>query len=133
MTTKADSNPGSGLKAHDAIRFSRLLHKKWLPLIAAGLGVTAVFALWIGFQDVAWEVSLPAQILGFFFIVAGGAASVGAAILAVKLLPSRRWRKTTRDQVACIAGGAIAGIYVDMTIVLYSFDTSLSKRGCSAS
>lgn len=121
MTTKADSNPGSGLKARDVLKISSLLHKKWLPLIAAGLGASAVYALWIGFQDVAWEVSLPAQILGFFFIVAGGAALVGAAFLAFKLLPSQRWRKTTGNQLACIAGGAIAGVYVDMTIVLYSF------------
>ncbi len=129
MTTRADSNPRSGLKASDALKISGLLYKKWLPLIVAGLAATALFALWIGFQDVAWEVSLAAQILGFFFIVAGGAALVGAATLTVKLLPSRRWRKTTGDQLARIAAGAIAGIYVDMTIVVYSFRYQLIIAG----
>lgn len=122
MTTKADSNPGSGTEANRARRKIKcVLHAIWLPLATAGLGITAAFALGIGFQDVAWEVSLPAQILGAFFIVAGGAASAGAVILTVKLLPSRRRRWFTRDQLAYVAGGAVAGIYVDLTIVLYSF------------
>lgn len=132
MRTKADNNRGRVIEAKDASRMICLLlkvrlllicllRKIWLLSMAVGLGGTAVVALWLGLQDLVWDVSLPAQILGAFFIVAGLSASVSAAMLVVKPLPFPRWRKISFDQLACIAGGAIAGIYVDLTIVLYSF------------
>lgn len=132
METKADNNRARAIEAKVASRMICLLRKIWLPLIcplrkiwllsmAVGLGGTAVVALWLGIQDVVWDVSLLTQILGAFFIGAGLAASVSAAMLVVKPLPFQRWQKISTDQLACIAGGAIAGIYVDLTIVLYSF------------
>jgi len=99
----------------------RRLREIWFLSMAVSLAGTALVALRLGLQDMVSKVSLPAQILGAFFIVAGLAASVSAVMLMVKLRPLRRWRKISDLQVACIAGGAIAGIYVDLTIVLYSF------------
>jgi hypothetical protein len=121
MTTKQTAIGTAEPKAKNASKMIRRLQNIWLLLMAVGLGVTAPVALWLGLQDVVWEVSLPAQILGAFFIVAGLAASVSAVMLVVILLPFPRGRETSRHHVKYIAGGAISGIYVNLTIVLYSF------------
>jgi hypothetical protein len=98
-----------------------LLSRAWIWPIALGILGSAAAALWIGFQDVAWPVSLSAQTLGVFFVIAGLSGLVSAGVLLVKALPFARWAATGSVQLAFISGGAVAALYVDLTIVAYSF------------
>jgi hypothetical protein len=97
------------------------LARAWHSTVIIGLaGITAV-AIWIGFQDVVWAVSLPAQILGVFFILASIVTLIGTFLVAARALPfGPNWVRGDM-QTACIAGAAAAGLYVGLTIVAYSF------------
>jgi hypothetical protein len=95
----------------------------WLFLVIAALLWTGSVAIWLGVQDVAWPVSLTAQTLGGFFMVAGLAALAGAGLLVTRpklllLPPDSGYGK---DQIGYIAGAALAGCYVTTTIVAHSF------------
>jgi hypothetical protein len=119
----------------------------WLS--AFGLLVTTGVALWIGSQDLFLPVSLSAQFLGLAYFFAGlmglaglaGLASLAGlagslADLARRLLGEkpeyrggvnqheRGWGRKRKQpptwQVAFVFGGAVAGCYVDTTIVWYS-------------
>ena len=89
-------------------------------VIIALLGITAI-AMWLGFQDVVWAVSLPALILGGFFMVASITTFTGFLIVTARALPFAPERVGGNAQSACVAGAAVAGLYVTLTIVAHSF------------
>jgi hypothetical protein len=86
-----------------------------------GVSGTAVAALFIGLQDVVWPVSLSSQILGACFVVAGIFSLSCAGLLRVNgpFLTTENVMRNVR--LAFIPGGAVAALYVDLTIVAYSF------------
>ncbi len=135
-------------------------------VVALGLSVNAAVALWVGFHDVLWPVSLPAELVGFFYLIAGLASLAGLMaifpllgkevdvtdrpdsarvghnhLLARDLEESARLtdqsdsaraghnhllariardlEKSTR-QLKFVAAAAVAGLYIDLTIVFYS-------------
>ena len=91
-----------------------------LTVIATLAGITAV-AMWLGFQDVVWAVSLPAQILGAFFILVGIITFIGFFLVTARaLLFAPNWVEGGM-QSGSIAGAAVAGLYVTLTIVWHSF------------
>lgn len=104
-----------------------LLNSFWIWPIAVGVLGTSATGLWIGFQDMVWPVSLFAQILGSFLFVAGLSSLVSAVLLLSKALPFRRWTTTSSGQLAFISGGAVAGLYIDLTIMAYSFRYEVGK------
>lgn len=69
-----------------------------------------------------WPVSLTAQILGGFFIVASFATLGGCVLVIVKpkvlFPPGTAYGKS---QIAYIAAAALAGCYITLTIVVHSF------------
>jgi hypothetical protein len=97
------------------------LTRFWMWLIVLGVLVTVAAALWIGLQDVVWPVSLSSQILGACLVVAGILGFVCAGLLIVN-------GKAPSDvQLALIAGGGVAALYIDLTIVAYSFRYEAGK------
>ncbi len=139
-----------------------VLNRFCIWLFTLGLLASAPVAFWLGFQDVIWPVSLSAQLLGLFFLVAGLAGMTSAALLVPRALLVRRslqairhgrWRwpqlgqlwvpvteqarplgrwprppqprlaakQASVGQITVIAAGAVAGVYVDVTIVAHSF------------
>jgi len=95
--------------------------KVWhVAVIMTLIGITAI-AMWLGFQDVVWAVSLPALILGGFFIVAGVTTFIGFLIVTARALPLAPEWVGGNAQSACISGAAVAGLYVTLTIVAHSF------------
>ena len=103
------------------------LKRVWHLTVIAGLaGITAI-AMWLGFQDVVWAVSIRAQILGAFFILAGISTFFGAFLLAARALPFAPERVRSDVQSTCIAGAAVAGLYVDLTIVAHSLPYEPNK------
>jgi hypothetical protein len=105
----------------------RLLTICWIWSLVVGVSGTVVAALFIGLQDVAWPVSLSSQILGTCFVVAGilGLVCVGLLIVNRRLFGSGRVFSVA--QLAFISGGAVAALYVDLTIVAYSFRYEVGK------
>lgn len=134
-------------------------------VVAVGLLVNAAVALWVGLHDVLWPVSLSAQVVGFFYLIAGlaslagfmaifpllgkevdvtdqpASARVGHNYLLVPVLEesacltgqpdsarvghnhlariAHDLEKSTR-QLQFVAAAAVAGLYIDLTIVFYS-------------
>lgn len=98
-----------------------LISNFWIWPALAGLVLTTAVALILGFQDVVWPVSLSAQIVGLFFLIAVLFGLIGIWLLARRALPLRRRPATTGVALAFISGGAVACLYVDLTIVAYAF------------
>jgi hypothetical protein len=94
----------------------------WIIVVIAALLWVGGVAIWLGSQDVLWPVSLTAQVLGGFFVVAGLATLAGAVLVIVipKLLfpPDPEYGK---DQIAYIAAAALAGCFITLMIVVHSF------------
>jgi hypothetical protein len=99
----------------------RLLTDCWIWSLVAGVSGTVAAALFIGLQDVAWPVSLSSQILGTCFVVAGLLGLVCVVLLIVNGRPVGSGKVSSVVQLAFISGGAVAALYVDLTIVAYSF------------
>jgi hypothetical protein len=93
--------------------------------------VTAIVGLGFGFQDMIWAISLSARIIGVLCFGAGIAAIVGALCLCLLLTRSivgARERATTCTAMwALVVAGAVAGLYVDLAIVNYSFEYNRFK------
>ena len=107
--------------------------------VLLSLAVNGGVALWLGFQDMLWPVSLSSQLLGVTYVSAGLISLYGAANTV--LLMVRAGRDPVRDLVRhghgptaisslqessarslkSVALAAVVGLYVDVTIVLYSF------------
>jgi len=99
----------------------------WHLIAIAGLAWIAAIAIWLGFQDVVWPVSLQAQILGAFFSMAGIVTLTGALLLTARALPfAPKWVGGAL-QSAFIAGAAAAALYVGLTIVAHSFRYEAGK------
>jgi hypothetical protein len=136
-------------------------------VVALGLLVNAAVALWVGLHDVLWPVSLSAQLVGFFYLIAGLASLAG--FIAIFPLLGKEVDVTDQPDSACaghdyllapvleesgrltdqsdsasaghehllariahdleestrqlqfVAAAAVAGLYIDLTIVFYSF------------
>lgn len=110
-------------------------------VVALGLSVNSAVALWVGLHDVLWPVSLSAQLVGFFYLIAGLASLAGlmaifpllgkeidvtdlpdSARVGHKHLLARiahDLEESTR-QLQFVAAAAVAGLYIDLTIVFYS-------------
>jgi hypothetical protein len=86
------------------------VRKFYVFILALALLVSAVYAGYIGFPDMIWPVSLPAEILGIVFFLIGLTGFFGFILLIFKRAP-----------LALIAVGSLANSYTDMTIVLYSY------------
>ncbi len=96
-------------------------NKAWhLTVIVSLAGITAI-AMWLGFQDVVWAVSFPAQILGTFFILSGIITFSGLFLVTARALPFAPPWVAGSIQSGCIAGAALAGLYVALTVVAHSF------------
>ncbi len=127
-----DRAPGRGL--------GRLAFNPGLYVIALlGLTPSAVVALFLGFQDMLWPVSLSSQLVGVTYVIAGllglyGVLNVGMllgrALQPIAQLMVRNGdankaityiRDSSVRSLKSIALAAVAGLYVDVTIVLYSF------------
>jgi hypothetical protein len=93
----------------------------WIWPAIAGVLLTTGVAWTLGFQDVVWPVSLSAQILGLFFLVAGLFGLISTWLLTVGAVPSLKRRPATGASAALISAGAVACSYVDATIVAYAF------------
>jgi hypothetical protein len=95
--------------------------KVWYLVVFGMLSWIATIAIWLGTQDILWPVSASAEILGSCFVLAGLAAVTGAVLAAARAWPfSPKW-SSGGVQTAFIAGGAVAGLYVTLTIVVHSF------------
>ena len=109
----------------------------WLS--GLGLLATTGVALWIGFQDLFLPVSLAAQFFGLAYFLAGLTGLAGVVSLADLARPLLRKKPKPRDddnqhergwgrkrtspptwQIAFVFGAAVAGCYVDVTVVWYS-------------
>lgn len=113
-------------------RMVRRLSSLCLCLGAVALLGTTGVALWLGFADLFLPVSLAAQLLGLVYFLAGVAGLAGLAgfvsltglarRLSGKRPPPWLWKTTDPPtwQIASVFGGAVAGCYVDVTIVWYS-------------
>jgi hypothetical protein len=94
-----------------------------LMIAYLGLLVTALVAVWIGIQDVFSAGSLSDQLVGLSYLLAGVIGFAGFAVLIGKTTPPDDWR-------AVLGGaGAMAGLYVDITIAFYSFRYEPVKAG----
>lgn len=110
-------------------------------VVALGLSVNAAVALWIGFHDVLWPVGLSAQLVGFFYFIAGVVSLAGLVAifpLLGKVLDLTGQPNTGRAghsrllaliihdgdssirPLAFVAAAAVAGLYIDLIIVFYS-------------
>jgi len=103
----------------DGIRVRRFSFWIWPAIV--GLSLTTAVAMTLGFQDVVWPVSLSAQILGLFFLIAALFGLIGIWLLAIRGLPLRRRPPPAGAALAFISAGAVACLYVDLTVVAYSF------------
>ena len=93
----------------------------WHVIVTLLLGWMAVIAIWLGGQDFFAPVSLPAQIVGACFGIAGLIALAGSLMVAARALPVTRAFAKGNFQTALIAGGAVAGLYVGVTLVLHAY------------
>jgi hypothetical protein len=116
--------PSAGRRRRDA---GKIQNGFWNWPLAVGVLGTVAAALWVGFQDLVWPVSLSSQILGICFVVAGLFGLVSAALLIVNAPPFQENRETCGNRLAFIVGGAVAALYVDLTIVAYSFRYQAGK------
>jgi hypothetical protein len=131
--TASTSLPG-GKKEPDDFRLNGLIFTglRSLIVLLAFISSGAV-ALWAGFQDALWPASLPAQLVGFSYVIAGFASLYGA----YQIMALRRRAKAPaleiRSQAAVVfrhdrgyaikvvAIAAAASLYIDLTIAFYSF------------
>jgi hypothetical protein len=102
-----------------------------IGLLAAALLISSGYALWIGFRDLFAPVSTAGQLIGLAFCVAGltglaGSASLGR--LSGPLASPGHWLGRERQATARLTGwiawafgGALAGAYADITIVVYAY------------
>jgi hypothetical protein len=89
----------------------------WLTrVLAPFLAVTACFALWLGFQDMLWPAGISAQFVGVLFFGAGVLGLIGAVLFMVK------GERCCENHALCAvaAPAAVAGLYVNLTIVWYA-------------
>lgn len=106
--------------------------KVLIPAAVAFLG-NAFLAFGLGFSDAFWPVSVSAQLVGVTYMAAG-IASFGGYICVILLWEAARThRKCPKGETArknapkivnwlkLVAIAALAGLYVDLTIVYYSF------------
>lgn len=102
------------------------------------LAVNAAVALWIGFQDLIWPVSLSAQFSGLFLFLAGLASLAGlfGVFPLTRMVVSLTGRdnagpntlgsiaivirETSSRSLALVASAALAGLYIDLIIAFYS-------------
>ncbi len=111
------------------------------PYTAVGviLGANAAIALWLGLQDLFSPVSLSAQIVGFFYTAAGALSLYGVfnTFLFYRRVQSgsiQEWaeqcdahvaisylRNTSARPLKFMALAALAGLYIDLTLLFYSF------------
>lgn len=117
------------------------LHRRWrglacllgLVVLALAMLANAAVAVWIGFQDLLWPVSLSAQFSGLFLFIAGLvslAGLFGVFPLLRKALALINRKDTGHMAFArpfsfarsftFVASAAMAGLYIDLTIVFYS-------------
>ena len=119
----------------ERLAFARFLY--WV--VAVGLGANAGVALWIGLPDLLWPMSLSAQLVGFSYVVASMISFYGVFntfVLSYKTrknipLPGAgsaevhsiiiRTRDASARSIKSIAVAAVVGLYIDLTIVFYSF------------
>ncbi len=88
----------------------------------------AGIAIWLGSQDVLWPVSVTAETLGAFFVVAGTVTLVGAVLVAVSgLFPKDHAAAVA--QISYKAAAAVAGLYITLTITVHSFRYEPVKAG----
>lgn len=136
--TASTSLPGEKKEA-DSFLLSGLIFTKLLsPIVLLAFVSSGVVALWVGFQDALWPASLPAQLVGFSYVVAGFASLYGAyQVMALRYqaeVPAREIR--SRDTVVfrhdrgyaikVVAVAAAASLYVDLTIAFYSLHYKLA-------
>ena len=116
-----DTEPSQpGTKTHQA-GTKVLLSSFWIWPAAAGVLLTTGVAWTLGFQDVVWPVSLSAQILGLFFLIAGLFGLISAWLMVVRAMPSLKRKPVSGASLSLISAGAVASFYVDATIVAYAF------------
>jgi hypothetical protein len=138
--------PGFGIKAVTRAARTRFLPRCWrylvglLALVVAGtLLADAIVASSIGFQDLVWPVSLSAQFSGLFLLLTGLASLVGvfgvfSLIRGAWSMASRRsaapspprivisvLKETSTRPLGLVAGAALSGLYINLTIVFYAF------------
>ena len=125
--------PG-GKKEADDFRLNGLIFTGLFSLIVLlALISSGAVALWAGFQDALWPASLPAQLVGFSYVVAGFASLYGAyQIMALRRrakVPALEIRSQAtvvfqHDRgyaIKVVAIAAAASLYIDLTIAFYSF------------
>lgn len=127
-----NESPGQEL---ERLAFTRSLY--WI--VGAGLGVNAGVALWIGLPDLLWPVSLSTQLVGFSYVVTSIISFYGVFNTFVLSCKARKQiprpeagsgevhsiiihtRDTSARSIKSIAVAAVVGLYLDLTIVFYSF------------
>jgi hypothetical protein len=88
-------------------------------VMAFALLTSAVFAARIGFRDVLWPVSLPAQLLGIAFVFIGLTGLAGFALGLLNSLGLAKGAKSWR--LTLIMAGSFGAAYADSMIALYSY------------
>jgi hypothetical protein len=88
-------------------------------IMAFALLVSAVFAVRIGFRDMLWPVSLPAQLLGIAFFLIGLTGLAGFALGVINSLGALSAASNTA--MTLIMAGSFGTAYVDFMIALYSY------------
>jgi hypothetical protein len=111
--------------------FPRLLKLFGLMITYVGLLATAAVAVWLGTRDLFVPVSLSAQLVGLSFLLAGAACLAGFAVLVAKTnMPGRKRVAALENWQVILAGvGVLAGLYVDITVAVYSFRYEPIKSG----
>lgn len=100
---------------------------------AASLLASALLAIIIGAADTIRPVTITAQFIGLLLLIAGLIAAAGLAALvrlrsSILSWPPRSWARKLRwlsprpSWTIIVAwGGALTGVYIDLTVVLYSY------------
>jgi hypothetical protein len=102
--------------------FLNLLLRLLFTTMALGLFVTACVAFWFGLGDVVGPSSLSTRVIGLLCAAAGIAAFAGVFYACVILARAIKGpRKPSTAPWAFVAIGALAGLYIDLTLVMYSF------------
>jgi len=131
------ASDGVSIKALGKLAFARSPY--WV--VALGMLLNAAVALYIGFPDLFSPVTLSAQLIGLSYFIAGLICVSGpfGVFLLFRKTQSFTWLeqaandnyrkvlarvrdKSTRP-LEIVAGAAVAGFYIDWTLVLYSLHT----------